>query len=243
MNSSLKEFGKTATGLSKNPLGIIALFIVLVYGFASLVVGFNSSFETIEKLPLIWFLVIFPVFVLVVFGWLVSQHHEKLYAPSDYKEEKNFVATHNPSLQKLEYAKPNPVSSAMISSGSKSKSLDQSSEEGRENHRNAIYARNKGYFLTHVIEPSEKENQAYDIFIYLVRHKSKDYSNVKSTEFFFGSYWGNKIYEGSKVEENLIGLKTSAYGEFLCTCRVVFSDDEEVILERYIDFEMAKLLN
>ena len=43
MNDSLKTFGDTANTLSRNPLGIIALFIVLVYGFASLVTAFGSS--------------------------------------------------------------------------------------------------------------------------------------------------------------------------------------------------------
>jgi hypothetical protein len=32
MNDSVKSFGETAKGLARNPLGIIALFIVLVYG-------------------------------------------------------------------------------------------------------------------------------------------------------------------------------------------------------------------
>jgi CheY-like chemotaxis protein len=87
-----QSFGKTAQGLSKNPLGIIALFIVLVYGFASLVAVFSGSLNANERLPIIWFLVVFPVLVLAVFSWLVSQHAGKLYGPSDYKNEENYVA-------------------------------------------------------------------------------------------------------------------------------------------------------
>ena len=56
-----------AKGLARNPLGIIALFIVLVYGFASLVTA------------------------LAVFAWLVSAHSGKLFAPADFKNEENFV--------------------------------------------------------------------------------------------------------------------------------------------------------
>ena len=33
---------------------------------------------------------IFPILVLVVFGWLVSRHFNKLYAPSDYRNENLF---------------------------------------------------------------------------------------------------------------------------------------------------------
>ncbi len=92
MNDSFKTFGETAKGLAKNPLGIIALFIVLVYGFASLVTVFSRSLNANERLPLIWFLVIFPILVLAVFAWLVSRHAGKLYSPSDYKNEENYVA-------------------------------------------------------------------------------------------------------------------------------------------------------
>lgn len=37
MSTGIKEFGDVAKKLSVNPLGIIALFIVLVYGIAALV--------------------------------------------------------------------------------------------------------------------------------------------------------------------------------------------------------------
>jgi sugar phosphate permease len=46
-----KSFGETTNSLARNPLGIIALFIVLVYGFASMVTAFASErvndFETL----------------------------------------------------------------------------------------------------------------------------------------------------------------------------------------------------
>jgi hypothetical protein len=48
-----------AKGLARNPLGIIALFIVLVYGFASLLTALGGSLSREERLPLIYFLVVF----------------------------------------------------------------------------------------------------------------------------------------------------------------------------------------
>jgi CheY-like chemotaxis protein len=87
----INSFGQTAKGLARNPLGIIALFIVLVYGLAALVTAFASSLTADERIPLIWFLVIFPVLVLMVFSWLVSKHSDKLYSPSDFKNEDNYV--------------------------------------------------------------------------------------------------------------------------------------------------------
>jgi CheY-like chemotaxis protein len=87
------SFGDTAQKLARNPLGIIALFIVLVYSVAGLVTATGSSLTAAERLPLIYFLVAFPILVLGVFSWLVSRHANKLFAPSDFRDEDNYVRT------------------------------------------------------------------------------------------------------------------------------------------------------
>lgn len=91
MTSSIGGITNSATRLARNPIGIIALFIVLVYGVAALVVGAAGSLTTAERAPLIYFLVGFPVLVLAVFAWLVSRHSGKLFAPGDFKDEENYV--------------------------------------------------------------------------------------------------------------------------------------------------------
>lgn len=91
MTDQVRSFGEVTKGLARNPLGIIALFIVLVYGFASLVTAFAGSFTPAERLPLIYFLILFPVLVLIIFAWLVSRHSGKLFAPSDFRDEENYV--------------------------------------------------------------------------------------------------------------------------------------------------------
>ncbi len=113
-------------------------------------------------------------------------------------------------------------------------------EDDWSKERNGLYDKNNGLFLTHVIEPSNKRGQDFDIFIYLVRHKSELFSDIEYAEFFLGSYWGNKVYKESE-KNGLIGISTSAYGPFLCTCRVKMKDGKEVRLHRYIDFEMGRL--
>lgn len=231
MNNPIKEFGTVAQGLAKNPLGIIALFIVLIYGFACLVVGASSHLEAGERTPIIWFMVIFPVIVLGVFSWLVSCHHKKLYAPSDYKNEEHFLEAINPELHELSYV-------SQTHNGSHGFAQVSSSGNDWEATRQGIYQNNRDFFVAHVLEPSKKDGQEYDIFIYLIRHKSTDFSNIEKAEFFFGHYWGNKIYVGSKNGE-LIGVKTSAYGPFLALCRVTFKDGTSVMLNKYIDFEMG----
>jgi hypothetical protein len=94
MNTDLPSFSKSAKDLSRNPLGIIALFIVLVYGFACLLFGFSAGdLVSVERQPIIWFVVLFPIAVLALFGWLVSCHHDKLYSPKDYRDDNSFLKT------------------------------------------------------------------------------------------------------------------------------------------------------
>lgn len=83
---------REAKEFTTNPLGIIALFISLIYGFACLVVGTAGTTLEIGLIyPLIWFLVCFPIMILISFLFLVIFHHQKLYAPKDYKDERNFI--------------------------------------------------------------------------------------------------------------------------------------------------------
>jgi hypothetical protein len=101
MTTPLDSFGKTAQRLATNPLGIIALFIVLVYGIAGIVFGTSAQYlESNQKTIIVWFLVLFPVLVLGVFAWLVTKHHTKLYAPRDFQDASTFLRTLSLSEQK-----------------------------------------------------------------------------------------------------------------------------------------------
>jgi hypothetical protein len=89
-SSATGQFGQTAVKLSQGPLGIIALFIVLIHGFASLVLGFAANIGEENRSTLVWFLVLFPVLVFTVFSWLVSTRHQKLYPPGAFRNEELF---------------------------------------------------------------------------------------------------------------------------------------------------------
>ena len=105
MKANLGTFCQSAQKFSRNPLGIIALFIVLVYGIAALVLGISSkNLLPNERFPLILFLVFFPLIVLGVFYKLVSEHHVKLYAPNDFPDKDGFfrVLTQHEQENKLE---------------------------------------------------------------------------------------------------------------------------------------------
>jgi hypothetical protein len=85
------DFSNSAQKLARNPLGIIALFLLLVYGIAGLVFSVAAKgLDVSERRPLVWFLVLFPALVLGAFIWLVARHHTKLYAPFDYSDSEGF---------------------------------------------------------------------------------------------------------------------------------------------------------
>ncbi|MBD2757179.1 DUF4062 domain-containing protein [Spirosoma validum] len=91
-------------------------------------------------------------------------------------------------------------------------------------------------FLTHSLQPSSVLGQRFDVFIYLIKHQSEDLSEVLFAEFFMGPYWQNHIFK-STAHNGFIGIKTAAYGTFLCICRVTFRDGSIIYLNRYIDFQ------
>jgi len=92
------DFLKASKGLTNNPLGIIALFIGLVYGMACIVFIFSAqSLYSFEREYIILFVVLFPCLVLLVFSHLVAKHHQKLYAPQDYRDDESFLRAYNPN--------------------------------------------------------------------------------------------------------------------------------------------------
>jgi cytochrome bd-type quinol oxidase subunit 2 len=89
--SGIGEFGKTARDLARNPLGVIALFIVLIYGMATIIVVEGNKLTSFQRDVFVWFLSTYPVIVLLTFAWLVNRHSEKLYAPQDFKNQAHWV--------------------------------------------------------------------------------------------------------------------------------------------------------
>jgi hypothetical protein len=112
--------------------------------------------------------------------------------------------------------------------------------------RNEVYEKCRYTFLAHTIKRSKMEGQKFDISIYLLRHKLHDLDyyildDVDQTEFFLGSSWGDRVFHVQN-EGGLIGISISAYGPLLCTCKVTFKDGQQILLNRYIDFEMESVI-
>lgn len=92
----MREGFKLPSWSARNPLGIIALFISLIYGMSALLLGVSvDSLEPHNETILVVFIVVFPVVVLGVFSWLVAMHHKKLYGPRDYQTDQGFIEANN----------------------------------------------------------------------------------------------------------------------------------------------------
>lgn len=75
----------------KNPLSIIALFLLLLE-FALAKTMTNTIISDNQRLIFTWFCVSFPIIVFVGFALIVWFKPENLYGPKDYSDEKYFYA-------------------------------------------------------------------------------------------------------------------------------------------------------
>ena len=75
-------------GTIKNPLTIIAIFAAIAEISGTIVLPFiNAEHQGLY----IWFLMIFPLVLVITFFLTLNFNHKVLYAPSDYKNEDNFL--------------------------------------------------------------------------------------------------------------------------------------------------------
>lgn len=75
-------------GHIKNPLTVIAIFAGIAEISGTTVLPF---IESKNQDVFIWFLMIFPIFLVGAFFFTLNFNHKVLYAPSDYKDESNFL--------------------------------------------------------------------------------------------------------------------------------------------------------
>lgn len=79
--------------LVKNPIGFFGL-LTMVFDITAGVVltkGLTHLTQPEERLPLIWFIIGFPILILIVFTILVWIKPTHLYAPNDYSDSSMFV--------------------------------------------------------------------------------------------------------------------------------------------------------
>lgn len=200
-----------------------------------------------EYVPLFQTLV-WPVFLAILivvfrshFSRLIEAFRRRIEEGSSFKAGPIEIGENLRSLDYRPPANEQQQTAVLDSSG------EQEGPRDWEPERTGIYQRNRGIFLAHVLTPARRADE-YDIFIYLIRHPSndnhepRDLSDVEYAEFFLGHMWGNRVFREAPKHDGMIGMSTYAYGPFLCICRVHLTDGSVVKLDRYIDFEMGKML-
>jgi hypothetical protein len=110
----------------------------------------------------------------------------------------------------------------------------------RWRQRERYYKPNRNIHIVHRLAPSSEPGMLYDIQIYLVAHKDATLANLGKVEYYFGRHWGNQIFTSIDRAQGF-PITTSAYGVFMCTAMLYFSDGETVMINRYIDFEMGAI--
>ncbi|MBZ5612385.1 MAG: hypothetical protein LAO23_00140 [Acidobacteriia bacterium] len=115
---------------------------------------------------------------------------------------------------------------------------DENGERWRE--REQYYKPNRNIHLVHRLAPSNEPGMLYDIQLYVVAHKDATLSNLSKVEYYFGRHWGNQIFTSIDRARGF-PITTSAYGAFMCTAKLYFSDGERVMINRYVDFEMGAI--
>ena len=89
-----------------NPLTVIAIFAAITEVMGIGVLPFVSD---ANQPTFIWFLIIFPVLLICAFFLTLNFNHKVLYAPSDYREDKSFLAASN--IQNNDYTAPEEANS------------------------------------------------------------------------------------------------------------------------------------
>jgi hypothetical protein len=131
-----------------------------------------------------------------------------------------------------------PGSSAILPSAVSA--VREDTDGRRWGQRRQYYEPNRNLQLVHRLAPSTKPDQLYDVLIYLVPHPDSDatLASVKKVEYYFGKSWGNSIFTSTDRARGF-AIATSAYGAFMCTAEIYFSDGGTIMVNRYIDFEMG----
>lgn len=87
----MTKLGEGAANLAKTPLGLIALFVLLVEAIAALVISNASTISSFNQTLLVFFVCAFPVLVVGMFWHLVVHHNIKLYSPSEFPNAGEFL--------------------------------------------------------------------------------------------------------------------------------------------------------
>jgi tetratricopeptide (TPR) repeat protein len=98
-NSAQKPLS-AAAAVVRNPLSVIAMFVLLVEAIATITLVQVTDKQPIA-LPLVWFIVLFPTLIAIFFFGTLWWRHQFLYSPMEYRSDESFLAAMH-RLQRVE---------------------------------------------------------------------------------------------------------------------------------------------
>jgi hypothetical protein len=234
--NSIKDFAGEARALAKNPLGIIALFIILVYGVASFVftTGETSLKSIYERLPFILFLTLFPVAVLFVFAWLVANHHKKLYGPGDYEKDESFLSTFGPGVMPPTEIREQKTLMATSAGETVQRFTEADVPLDREYGEHV----KTGFCLLHAVEVLQVRSMTkagrYRIRVWIESIQHRSLSDIESVTYRLWDDFTPRMFTSTSSMKNF-DLWLHVYGEFPVLAMLKFKDGSTTILQRYLD--------
>lgn len=137
-------------GLIKNPLTIIAIFAGIAEVSGTIVLPFIASSN--QEL-FIYFLICFPSILVIIFFITLNFNNKVLYAPSDYKDETNYI-----KINKYDLSKQKTVEITVPKD-------NQSSEQFSQLMERVSYLNNQIVRLESAIVKTENKSEFEDIYV------------------------------------------------------------------------------
>jgi hypothetical protein len=82
----------TSAAVVRNPLSVIALFVLLVEAITLVQVRTQEAIA----IPLVWFVVLFPTGIALLFFNTLWWGHQFLYSPMEYRSDQSFLTGLHP---------------------------------------------------------------------------------------------------------------------------------------------------
>lgn len=225
------DFAESAKTLARNPLGIIALFIVMVYAIGGLVISLaKPEFYQNPYHPSVIFLSSFPICVLLIFAYLVARHHQKLYSPGDFQDQHHFVKTFD--------KKASPVRGDSGIATSDEANHEIAEEE--KGHLSEQYANlvQTGYCLIHeateIVQRTSPGSGRYEARLWIESIEERSLQDIKSVTY---KVWKDFPTDTYKTEDmtSSFDLWLRVYGEFPVIALIELRTGERATLQRYLD--------
>jgi hypothetical protein len=138
-------------GHIKNPLTVISMFAGIAEISGTLILPF---IEANNQHTYIWFLMIFPTLLVVIFFLTLNFNHEVLYAPSDYRNENNFLR----SLREITHKEKQEKLSEEVEEANREIVVNQPGNDNQEN----VILENKEVEYNDLSHANEIKSQNHD---------------------------------------------------------------------------------